>query len=121
MSDDELKAIEERANAATPGPWIWEEEDRHGFAMPRLLGGGGRVCDFGDATPYENSSGAEPGDNDKAFIAAARSDIPALVAEVRRLRDLGKRARELHHNLPQLDEYDQECLDALRAVLQDMR
>jgi hypothetical protein len=52
MTEDELKAIEKRVNAATPGPWTT---------------GAGKI-------------------QDRTFIAAARTDVPTLVAEVRRMR-----------------------------------
>lgn len=59
MTDSELAAIAARANNATPGPWIRFYE---GYEYA--------------ANNYEA---------DTAFIAAARTDVPALVAEVERL------------------------------------
>lgn len=55
MTDEELKAIEARANAATPGPWM-------------------------KGVTYDHGRNAE-------FIAASRTDVPALAAEVRRLKE----------------------------------
>lgn len=71
MSEAELDAIEQRANAATPGPWRSVEVDDPYVALMLESGAEGWPA----AT-----------DADRAFIAAARSDVPALVAEVRRLR-----------------------------------
>ena len=68
MSDEELQAIKVRCDAATPGPWEVSE------------GGGVWV----DATCWEGVSGGRA--DDAAFIAAARTDIPALVVEVEQLR-----------------------------------
>lgn len=61
MTDDELRAIEERMANASPGPW-------YGYNNP---------TDEWWAKQY-------PGD--ARFIAYARDDVPALLAEVRRLR-----------------------------------
>ncbi len=87
MKDKELKTIEERANAATPGPWIspWTKPD----GVPDSFG-------IDDSNHFTNSDGAEviavswyDGPNlacaepDAAFIAASRSDIPALCAAAR--------------------------------------
>jgi hypothetical protein len=73
MTDDELKAIEARANAATPGPWhlaITGDDDPD---RANIEAGAIDVCD-------------NPTNDDATFIAHARTDVPALVAEVRRLR-----------------------------------
>lgn len=83
MTEEELQAIEARAAAATPGPWI---------LMPETCGPDGQevyesedlgcICSVGD--PYPRGQN-HPQEN-MEFISAARSDVPALVAEVRRLR-----------------------------------
>lgn len=83
MTPERLAEIEELANAATPGPWRHE----------RLL--------YSDGTPYntnyqcwrfvepaicglwDGTDGPESADAD--FIAAARTDVPALCATVRKL------------------------------------
>jgi len=76
----DLDAIEARATEATPGPWrpiIYGESD---------FDGPGRYVSFGpDATCISDSTSMDS-DEDAVFIAAARTDVPALVAEVRRLR-----------------------------------
>lgn len=58
MTEAELAEIEARANAATPGPWKI---------------GGLRRLQMGLM------------EQDADFVTAARTDVPALVAEVRRL------------------------------------
>lgn len=76
MTDDELNAIEQRANAATPGPWV-DTDPRHiRHAEPNIYAGDYEVADV-----YDNN-----GCDDSSFIAHARQDIPALIAEIRRLR-----------------------------------
>lgn len=85
MTDDELAAIEARCEAATPGPW------RHSGGYGYILG------DFGTSYKVAQLGGtvANPGmiarddsylKADTAFIANARTDVPALIAEVKRLR-----------------------------------
>ena len=74
MTDEELVAIETRANAATPGPWTWETdyEEEGGYFLD-----GPEGEDIGWAR-------SEP---DIIFISATRTAVPALITEVRRLRD----------------------------------
>ncbi len=75
MTDLDLDAIEARANAAAPGPpWGWAVSDDRRW-VDVTARGHDRVI----ATTYD--------DDLAAFIAHARTDVPALVAEVRRLRE----------------------------------
>jgi len=86
MTDDELQAIEARLKAATSGPWttgagkVRDGETRELVIAPNddvivAMAYGG----FGNPTDRTTQ--------DRTFIAHARTDIPALVAEVRRLQD----------------------------------
>lgn len=82
MTPEELYAIEVRANAATPGPWtsithptlhhshndVFVENDDSDL-----------ICEMVDGKVFDRLATAE-------FIAHAREDIPALIAEIRRLR-----------------------------------
>ncbi|MFD5798646.1 hypothetical protein ACFWIO_34970 [Streptomyces diastatochromogenes] len=68
----DLDAIDAVANAATDGPWL--ANDRIGVATNPA---GDPLAVFG---------GGEQDRADAAFVAAARTDVPALVAEVRRLQ-----------------------------------
>lgn len=72
MTPEELTAIEQRANAATPGPWDYSPL--------------GTIVFAGENTGV--ASLRMTGDNiaNAAFVAGSRSDIPALLAEVRRLQ-----------------------------------
>ena len=76
LSEEDLAAMEDRASAATPGPWTT----------------GGDSCGeaywFGVAAGEEDVADHVPSEADAAFIAAARQDVPALITEVRRLRAL---------------------------------
>jgi hypothetical protein len=93
----DLEAIRRRVDAATPGPW---EHVDHGDGPDSTFMGcgqvitlgervmGGDICaPSGDCYPR---SGYRPLD-DMAFIAAARSDVPDLLAEVERLTLLLRR------------------------------
>ena len=76
MTEEQLREIEARAEAATPGPW------RRGVGNTAM-----RVCSAYPAKSYFICEGTNA--DDLEFAAHAREDIPALVAEVRRLqRDL---------------------------------
>lgn len=84
----DLDAIEARANAATEGPW-WRREghaeiDGQNYAEVLIPGRVecGSYC-YGGTSTIEG----DRLDADLAFIAHARADVPALVAEVRRLRE----------------------------------
>lgn len=72
----DLAAIKARCEAAWPGPWVGTSEtvgyydDGRWFTLARMLAWEG---------PRVDGPNAE-------FIAAARTDVPALVAEVERLR-----------------------------------
>lgn len=73
MTDTELDEIDALADAATPGPW-----QALGLMQPApnyaVIGGGSIPTQVAVVT-RENA----------AFIAAARTALPALIAEVRRL------------------------------------
>lgn len=106
LDDDDLLAIEERARKATSGPWVWTEravnaEIRSYTRRLReqyvyLLQGAPREDRFDKDVMQLNwyhvkgSSllNVGPSMDDARFIASARTDVPLLVAEVRRLRAL---------------------------------
>jgi hypothetical protein len=80
VTDDELRAIKARADAATPGPWRSMVEGRdHTSGSSFIMTGEGAAR--GDDIEL---SGATVADQD--FIARARQDVPRLVAEIERLR-----------------------------------
>jgi hypothetical protein len=85
VTGDELDAIEKRAAAATPGPWVWPMPgsanlQNIGAVLPRR-----RACRAVAASRLAFKCSAQM-EADAAFIAGARGDVPALTAEVRRLR-----------------------------------
>jgi hypothetical protein len=97
MTDEELRAAKALCDAATRGPWQWCEE--YGSVALRSLTVG----------PYQSVAIAEPcgtqnssvllDDADAQFIAASRSLVPRLIAEVERLRaDVDARTPTVHVN-----------------------
>lgn len=81
MTDARLDEISALADQATPGPWeiAYDHDDRpdtgQSVQFPTAIG---------PFTWIEHPTARE--DADSVFVAAARTDIPELVAEVRRLR-----------------------------------
>lgn len=67
-----LDAIEARVNAATLGPWTTGES-------------GSFVCGENEYIISTDTSYCPPKPDDCAFIAAAREDVPALLARVHEL------------------------------------
>lgn len=81
MTDDELAAIEVRAAAATPGPWVVSPELR-GYEM-----GIDSPAKWGTIVhPGAEGDGGIDSNADANFIAHARADVPALIAAVRELK-----------------------------------
>lgn len=113
MTDADLDAIEARAKAASEN---WQARGA------RIVQGNGRiaelVADFGSAALSEV---------DCSFAAAARTDVPALIAEVRRLRaeneDKTNELSQHRHVLePLLDRAIGQALDtAKRAELERLK
>lgn len=115
LSDEDLEAIEARCRAARPGPWHWTHDLVNEYVRSRrsgkhwreryiylLQGRGQRFQDSSDARVLGLEWNLIKGDTfcgsprpaDAAFIAAARSDVPRLLAEVRRLREELRRRGE---------------------------
>jgi hypothetical protein len=84
LTDAELSAIQARCDAATSGPWESFVEGRDHSSGSNFIRTGGPT-----RGPDIELSGATAADQD--FIAHARQDVPRLVAEVRRLRQVQAR------------------------------
>ncbi|MGC1177026.1 MAG: hypothetical protein WA843_03050 [Candidatus Saccharimonadales bacterium] len=91
MTEADLDAIEARAAAATRGPWAWDHS-----GVWQVNSGGpvlatcskkdqtrGGVGYVGDAYPRGENNPSES----MEFIAHAITDVPALITEIRRLRE----------------------------------
>lgn len=79
LSEQQLAEIRARAEAATPGPWCtddWEIYTGTEYLPWSSLW-------IGETCRADDCHGSR---DDAAFIAAARTDVPALLAEVERLR-----------------------------------
>lgn len=90
MTDEEMSAIEQRCQRATPGPWhVWPTvyDGSQGWAISHDADGEPAI----GAAPCSLEQLATTA-ADSEFIAAARNDVPALLAEVRRLRECLARA-----------------------------
>lgn len=83
MNKEQLDAIKERIAKATPGEWSTE------LCYDRLIGTYLLLTDKGELvlSTYDN-----PTKQDAKFIAHARQDVPALVAEVERLQQFEQKA-----------------------------
>ncbi len=82
---DKIAEIEARANSATEGPWDTESD------WPRVMGRGcNQIVQVPGRLTEKNRGEAT---QDTIFIAAARTDVPALCQEVRRLLAICERAR----------------------------
>lgn len=84
MTKNELEIILKRAEAASPGPWTSYIEGRDMTSGSSFIMTGTEENRGEDIEPL----GVTEADMD--FIAAARQDVPRLVAEVYRLRALLK-------------------------------
>ena len=79
MSDERLREMQERCDKATPGPWSVDEESGDVW-VPSIWRSVAIIEDLD--LPLVNPAA------DRAFIAAARADMPDLLDEVERLRRL---------------------------------
>jgi len=84
MTEAELKAIEARADAATKGPWKIKRTVHMDGGLVLFSRRVGPYC-VNDNAPRNTPRGKQAG-ADCEFAAHSRTDIPALCAEVRRLR-----------------------------------
>ncbi len=83
MSAADLKAIRERVAAASNGPWRQE----YGW------NNGGMATGYFYIPEHNGGAKVEMLADDTAFIAHAREDVPALLADVDRLTALLREAR----------------------------
>lgn len=148
MTNEERAAIKARADAATPGPW------RQGYASlscakqhetarhpgpPECVYGVVKWIDNPHCVSAEDGTelcgpddyGNTPRDADCAFIAHARTDVPALGAEVERLREalgfyandfnwmarsneIGERASDVAMRSPAMQDHGRRAQTALK-------
>ncbi len=123
----DLDAIKQRADAATPGPWYstWNDpittpisDDEDGTVIrseDERVPPADRVV-VGSIW-YDHSWAACTQPN-AAFIAAARTDIPALVAEVERLQRIEAAAKAHLADWESGDTFGHESRAALKRALE---
>jgi len=99
LSATELAEIAKRAEDATPGPWEATEDWVHGEQHFWQIEGPGI---YYEGSKHRNQRG------DAEFIAAARTDIPRLVADLRAARKTLKRLAEPDEAV--VEKYAKECL-----------
>jgi hypothetical protein len=101
----DLDAIRKRAEAATPGPWKVEKNEKNATSGKNwLLACFGLQLDHAENKDYHyflttdnvRASNLMGGcDKDSEFVAHARTDIPALLDELERTRAAALELREL--------------------------
>lgn len=84
LSAATLTAIEARVNAATPGEWVAVDTGRKNGSHWYVVSSGEAIASI-HANDGSDEVQREP---DAEFIAHARTDIPLLLAEVRRLQGM---------------------------------
>lgn len=90
MTTPSYDRIRERVNAATPGPWAWDEEGFMGAGSvwcaseQDSLFGGPIAEPSGDCYPRGGYAPKE----DMTFIAHAREDVPTLLDALDRVRQV---------------------------------
>lgn len=105
ISEDDLNNLEELVSATTPGPWFVRYlDDRSAMNLIAIstkedTGQGERwpqydCAEIVAATLIQDPDYVHSADglwiDNAEFIARARSDVPRLIAEIRRLRNLLK-------------------------------
>ncbi|WP_327358047.1 hypothetical protein [Streptomyces sp. NBC_01304] len=95
LSEADLDAMTERADAASPGPWVPWLETRGATGGESFIQVDPDLAEQDDEIYVRRIVGARQVlgpdrqlDADLDFIAGARHDVPRLIAEVRRLRAL---------------------------------
>lgn len=101
MTPSRLAEIKALADAATPGPWLSRD---------------GEVF-----RPDFTGIAHEVDDDDSDFIAASRTAVPELVAEVERLRDQFSVLTEEYRDQLSENSHMREEVDRLTALLAERR
>lgn len=119
MAELDLTAIEARAEAATPGPWGWTDTGHYKIALVRRWRNGS-VWSMDVVVP-SSWPDVYPSEVNATFIENARTDVPALVAEVQRLREaVGVLEETKEGEDREMRLHDRiEALETLESVVRD--
>lgn len=99
LSPEKLAEIRARAEAATPGPWYYRPREHDDWGQIRTAPGDDGfaaliACARSGGYPTEDEldqhrhNGTDPYGPNALFIVHAREDVPALLAEVERLKEM---------------------------------
>lgn len=139
MTDDDLKNIEERLAAATPGPWdlfdsrveTWHftspsgDAPREGTMQWQILGGQGegQSSDHGWAVLHGKAGRGtiHPSRGDLLLAANAPTDIKAMAAAIRELWQLLDLMRDQDGYQAGVVEGRRECVEQLRVCSDDCK
>jgi len=99
----DLDAIEARAKAATPGPWNYE----HDTELEKGCRCGSCLEPIDGRMIVESRKHDMVAVADARFIAHAREDVPALIAELRRLREENARLKAFAEAV--VENFDCDC------------
>ncbi len=88
MTEQDIKEIEERANAASNGLWSADHINAALRHICRQFNPEDYCWDCSSASEKNLEVCSSPIEGDGEFIAKARADIPNLVDEVKRLREV---------------------------------
>jgi hypothetical protein len=108
LTDQQLTDIDARAKGATPGPWCtdsWEIYQGTEYE-PGISQWIGETC-RGTSSPEQDRADAE-------FVAHARTDVPALLAEIRDSRAENEKLIRWHRE-------DEKALAEMRATIERLR
>jgi len=111
MNTKQLERIRAMAEAATPGPWNAKSQRISAEDCWWIESSDGdKTVIFDCSTVDFEGGGTPPSDSDTAFIIAARTDIPVLIAEIEQLQAENERLRRIYAELKQA--YDLALVNA---------
>ena len=111
--DTRLAEIRARVEAATEGPWTPMEYDHNpGDQGVPILGGGERGSMAAHLTAYTMTlSNVDQSEADAEFIAASRTDLPALLAAVEAVLELHLRSGHTRSvGFPRAGQWEHYCV-----------
>lgn len=115
LSSEELQAINERCERATPGPWSnpWEETEELLKDGIFAASGPGRSASVVVEADWWNGPVLCVKEPDASFIASARTDVPRLLYSLKQAR---KENEKLNQALDRTQTALQAQVDSLKAT-----